>query len=91
MTLDRAPAGVLLEIAGFSTLPDWQEQVRRLKEMGVATGDHAMVQHRALSGDPIAVDFDGTLIGLRLAQAALVEVRLAGDRHLSQAVAGAAA
>jgi len=47
----------------------------KLTEMGLFPGRQIEIVFRAPLGDPIAVDVDGTLLSLRLDEAALIKVK----------------
>ena len=54
----------------------------KLMEMGLVAGKELTILFRAPFGDPIAVDVHGYVLSLRLDEAALIEVEVAGQTNV---------
>jgi ferrous iron transport protein A len=75
MTLDLLPPGAPARITAIATAASDPLAERRLRELGFDEGVEVALLHAApFGGDPIAVRVGPTIVALRRAQAALVEV-----------------
>lgn len=72
--IDQLAAGVPAVITGIDRAACGDLVWRRLHEMGFDEGVDVEVMHKAPLGDPIALRVGNSLIALRRAQAALIEV-----------------
>ena len=69
--------GVVMGFVETATKRDLTHEkfILRLMEMGLVTGAKVKVLHEApFFGDPIAVEVEGNVIGLRRAEAAQIEI-----------------
>jgi Fe2+ transport system protein FeoA len=73
MRLDKVPNG---RSATILTLTHQGPRLRRLLEMGFSEGSQVTVVRRAPLGDPLEVSLGDFHLSLRLADAALIEVKL---------------
>ena len=70
ITLDQLAIDRPAEISGLKD----SELKPKLTDMGLYPGKRVTLLYKAPLGDPIAIDVEGYTLGLRLEEAALIEV-----------------
>lgn len=73
ITLDLLPIGKIAKVKGL--LAEGSVR-RRFLDLGLIQGTQIQALHKSPSGDPVAYDIRGTVIALRLKEAAKITIEI---------------
>lgn len=72
-TLDLLPIGMTARVTGLAAQGSIR---RRFLDLGLINGTKVQALHKSPAGDPVAYDIRGTVIALRLKEAAKITIEI---------------